>query len=205
MGRCRTLVTCLIATALIAGCGSGGDQLRAHLITENAPDAVPPAGTPQTQTGLPIPTPGPTGIPAASADVAVIRGWSSALARGDLSGAARYFAIPSVMIYGPEGGGEVLAAQIQNRMAAVTANEALPCGARFISADQRGRYVNALFRLTSRPGRGGGCGTGAGLTARTNFVIAHGQIVQWIRAPDDPGDNRPPASPSATPNSSATL
>ena len=38
---------------------------------------------------------------------------------------------------------------------ALTAQETLPCGARLISADLRGRYVNALFALTGRPGPGG--------------------------------------------------
>ena len=65
----------------------------------------------------------------------------------------------------------------------------------FLSADQRGRFVNVLFRLTNRPGPGGGCGSGVGQKARTNFVIAHGQIVEWIRAPDEPGDNPPPPAP----------
>jgi hypothetical protein len=202
MGRGRTLLTTLIATAVLAGCGSGGLRssqpgVRKHE-SNDVPTVVPPAGTPQTQGGLAFPTPGPTGIRPARAAVAVIRGWANAIARGDLAGAAHYFAVPSVMIYAPEPGGQVLAARIQNRTAAVVANEALPCGARFISADQRGHYVNALFRLTNRPGPGGGCGTGAGLTARTNFVIAHGQIVQWIRAPDDPGDNQPPATSPST-------
>ena len=65
------------------------------------------------------------------------------------------------------------------------------------SADQRGRYVNALFRLTGRSGLGGStCGTGVGQTARTNFVIVGGRIVEWIRAPDDPGDNRTPSVPA---------
>ncbi len=66
------------------------------------------------------------------------------------------------------------------------------------------RYVNALFRLTDRSGRGGqgGCGSGTGSTARTNFLIENGHIVQWLRAPDEPGDNgsprRPPGSGTTT-------
>jgi hypothetical protein len=78
----------------------------------------------------------------------------------------------------------------------------LPCGAKFISADQRGPYINALFRLTDRPGPGGGCGAGAGQTARTNFVISARRIVEWIRAPDDPGDNAAPTQPAPGPPSS---
>ena len=76
------------------------------------------------------------------------------------------------------------------------ANAALPCGAQFLSAKLEGRYVNALFRLTNRAGQGGagGCGSGVGETARTNFVIRDGQIIAWLRAPDEPGDNGTPKS-----------
>jgi hypothetical protein len=135
--------------------------------------------------------------------VAVIRAWSDALRRGDVRAAARYFALPSVMVNGSDGAGRTLVIAIGSRAQAEEANAALPCGARLLSAEPRGRYVNALFRLTGRPGLGGtDCGSGAGRTARTNFVIAHGLIVQWIRAPDDPGDNGSPATPTpGTPTS----
>ena len=156
--------------------------------------ALPENGSGQAE----VPTPGPTGIPPRPAAVSVIRAWSDALRRGDVGGAARYFAIPSVMINGTDAGGSALVIPIGTADEAVQANASLPCGAQLLSADQRGRYVNALFRLTGRPGLGGStCGTGAGQTARTNFVIADGRIVEWIRAPDDPGDNgTPPAGPS---------
>jgi hypothetical protein len=98
--------------------------------------------------------------------------------------------------------------QIRNRIGAQIVNAALPCGALLISTHREGRYVNALFRLTNRPGRGGagGCGSGTGETARTNFLIEDGQIVEWLRAPDQPGDNGSPktgpgqaAPPGTTP------
>lgn len=127
----------------------------------------------------------------------MIRGWSDALRHGDVAAAARYFALPSLMINGPDANGQVVQITIDSRAEAQAANTTLPCGASLISTDQRGRYVNALFRLTSRPGPGGGCGAGAGQTARTNFVIRQHRIVEWIRAPDDPGDNGSP--PQAAP------
>jgi hypothetical protein len=134
----------------------------------------------------------------------VIRAWSSALRRGDVRGAARYFARPSEFINGSGANGETPVITIHTRAEAVAVNATLPCGAVFISADQRGRYVNALFRLTDRPGPGGGCSSGAGQVARTNFVITRGRIVEWIRAPDDPGDNNggntpPRPGPSSVP------
>ena len=136
----------------------------------------------------------------------VIRAWSTDLRRGDVDGAARYFALPSRFINGPDGEGQVPVITIENHAEAVLVNETLPCGAVFISADQRGRYINALFRLTDRPGTGAGCGSGAGHAARTNFVIAAGRIVEWIRAPQEPGDSQrgstPPGSAPASPPAS---
>jgi hypothetical protein len=121
--------------------------------------------------------------------VTVIRRWARALQRGDVRGAARYFGLPSVFVDGP---GPAIA--IHTLAQAEAANEELPCGAKFISAARRGPFINVLFRLTGRPGPGGtNCGSGAGGTARTNFVIKSGRITVWLRAPDQPGDNGSPA------------
>jgi hypothetical protein len=106
--------------------------------------------------------------------------------------------MPSEMINGVGSNGLYQVIRIDTIAEAAQANATLPCGARLISADLRGRYINALFRLTGRAGKGGtNCGSGAGTTARTNFVIADGRITEWIRAPDDPGDNSgAPSAPS---------
>jgi hypothetical protein len=100
------------------------------------------------------------------------------------------------MINGTDASGALVIA-IATVAEAEAANESLPCGAMLLAADQRGRYVNALFRLTGRPGPGGtDCGGGVGATARTNFVIVGSRIVEWLRAPDDPGDNGAPRAPA---------
>jgi hypothetical protein len=156
---------------------------------ETAPNTVPQV----------LPAPGPTGRPANSAAVRVIKAWSTALRRGNVHAAAAYFALPSEFVNGADASGNVPVITIRTRAEAAAINSTLPCGAVFLSADQRGRYVNALFRLTDRPGPGGGCGAGTGQLARTNFVIAAGRIVQWVRAPADPGDarrNPPPSQPA---------
>lgn len=141
-----------------------------------------------------LPTPGPTNMLASAQAVAVIRAWSDALRAGHIEAAARYFQLPSVLINGVGASGVQALIRIHTLRQAELANETLPCGAKFISADQRGRYVNALFTLTGRPGPGGtNCGSGAGTSARTNFIIAGGHIVDWIRAPNDPGDPSPPS------------
>ncbi len=129
----------------------------------------------------------------------MIAGWSDALRRGDVAGAARYFAIPSQMI-NANAAGQPVVIPIRSRHDAVLANEALPCGAKLVSAVRRGQVIDALFLLTGRPGPGGTtCAGGAGTHARTLFLISAGRIVHWIRAPDEPGDNpvRPGQSPAA--------
>jgi hypothetical protein len=59
-------------------------------------------------------------------------------------------------------------------------NASLPCGAELTSAEPDGEFVLATFRLTERPGPGR-CGSGAGNTAQTAFVIEDGRIVEWRR------------------------
>ncbi|MGA9857619.1 MAG: hypothetical protein WBQ18_07125 [Solirubrobacteraceae bacterium] len=164
----RTAVAVLTAAALaVGGCGSGTMLLHAG----------------ETQSAIKV----APGVPAAA--VAVIRGWSDALRAGRVVAAAHYFRVPSVFF---TGNGPPI--ELQSGVDVLHANAALPCGARLLAVQLRGRYVNALFRLTNRPGPGGtgGCGSGTGQTARTDFLIRRGRIVQWLRAPDQPGDNGSP-------------
>jgi hypothetical protein len=182
--------------SLAAGCGSGRSVLHTSTHATRRTVTSPPTPAPLINPDQPLPSPRPTGVPAAAGAVGVIKAWSDALRRGDVRGAARYFAVPSVMVNGTDTGGSALVITIVTPVQAEAANATLPCGAQLISTDQRGRYVNALFRLIGRPGLGGtDCGGGVGSTARTNFVIAHGRIVQWLRAPSDPGDNGTPSTP----------
>src|ERR1700722_4854806 len=192
MGGPVAAIAALAIGALAAGCGSGGVSTSAT--APHRPVAAPRIGRESRRPGAGIvpralPAPRPTGLPVDPAAVRVIRAGSSALRRGDVRAAAGYFGLPTVFVNGVDTGGGVPLIVIHTEREAEAINASLPCGAVFISADQRGEYVNALFRLTGRPGPGGGCGAGAGATARTNFVVMGGRIVQWLRAPDDPGDN----------------
>jgi hypothetical protein len=194
--RLGLILAVVAAGSLVGGCGSGGRaSATARSRSAARPGSTGPLAPAPRSHAKPIPTPAPTGRPADPAAVRVIRAWSSALRHGDVRGAARYFALPSLIANGTSASGGLLVITIHTRAEADAANATLPCGAEFLRADQRGRYVNVLFRLTNRPGPGGGCGMGVGQTARTNFVIVGGRIVEWIRAPEDPGDNRraPPA------------
>ncbi|HWE09690.1 MAG TPA: hypothetical protein VG325_10060 [Solirubrobacteraceae bacterium] len=172
MSRAGKVLAAAAVSVVLAGCGSASELLR--------------VGSGQA------PPPPSAGVP--PAEVSVIRGWSEALRAGHVAAAARYFRFPSVFF---AGNGPPI--QLRSLGQVETAMARLPCGARFLSAQRYGPYVNVLFRLTNRPGAGAGCGSGTGQTARTNFLIRNGRIVQWLRAPDEPGDNgTAPASPSPT-------
>ncbi len=160
----RTTLLAVPALAVLCGCGSGSDH-RARATR---------------------------GGSAYAAAVGVIRSWSDALRRGDVRAAAGYFALPSVMLNGPDATGAVTVLTIRTRAQAELANESLPCGARLVASARRGRYVQAEFVLTDRPGIGGGCGGGAGQTASADFLIVAGRIRQWIRAPDLHGGGQAP-------------
>jgi hypothetical protein len=201
----RASFVAVVTVGLLAtGCGARTSlvQTTTHAARRTVTSPATPA--PLVNPNDPLPTPRPTGVRADPRAVDVIRAWSDALRRGDVQGAARYFALPSVMINGADAAGSAVLITITTPGEAEAANSTLPCGARLISSDRRGRYINALFRLTGRPGPGGSdCGGGVGQTARTNFVIAHGRIVEWIRAPDDPGDNGTRRTPSPSPSPGA--
>jgi hypothetical protein len=184
MTRDRGALALVAVTLALCGCGSGTSRLLRSTSSARKSGVAPAAA------------------------VTVIRSWADALRSGHVSAAAAYFRIPSVIYLG--NGPPV---QLRSRAEAQLANAALPCGAQLVSTQRLGRYVNALFRLTDRPGRGGagGCGSGAGTTARTNFLIEHGQIVEWLRAPDQPGDNgtprgapRPGTAPPTVPRGPTT-
>jgi hypothetical protein len=203
--RSGRLLAVIVTGVLAAGCGSNDSSGKARPGPAPAPPSGGPKG-PNARSGpRSIPSPAPTGMPPDPTAVKVIRAWANALRRGDVSSAARYFALPSQFINGPDSRGQVPVFEMRTLGQVELVNASLPCGAEFISADKRGRYVNALFRLTDRPGPGGGCGSGAGQSARTNFIIVGKRIVQWIRAPDDPRDHRrgapqAPPGPSAQPS-----
>jgi hypothetical protein len=154
----------VVSVLALAGCGSGSSEESA----DGGSVEAEAAGTAQD-----------ADVDAANPDdVEVIGGWISALTTGDTDAAADYFAIPSVAQNGP------IQVRIRDRADAVAFNESLPCGAEVVAAETSGEKTIATFELSERPG--GGCGPGAGGTARTSFVIKDGKIVEWWRLGDPP-------------------
>jgi hypothetical protein len=119
-------------------------------------------------------------LPAGHEGLMVIEGWVETLAKGDVEGAAGYFALPSVV----ENGTAPLT--LRSRADAIAFNDSLPCGAKLLRARPVDRFIAATFRLTERPG--GDCGSGVGELARTAFVVRDGKIVQWRRLPNPPSN-----------------
>jgi hypothetical protein len=158
----------LLAAALAAGlaaCGGGGDD-RGTITTP---------GTAERRS-----TPAPSSEQAAvdPAAVRVVRAWADTLRRGDVRGAARYFALPSTVANG------TAPIRLETRAHARFFNRTLPCGARLIGTEPAARgFFIATFRLTERPGRGR-CGSGTGETARTAFRVRREHITDWLRVQD---------------------
>jgi hypothetical protein len=149
MRRARLVVVLLNAALLVGACGGGGSQ--------------PRRSTPHAERGA----------------AAVIRAWADTLRRGDIRGAAEFFALPSIVSNGTP------PVVLHTRADARLFNASLPCGARLIKTTSSGRFTTATFRLTERPGPGT-CGSGTGLLARTTFVIRKGKIEQWRRVANVP-------------------
>jgi hypothetical protein len=125
-------------------------------------------------------------------DASVIRAWARALTAGRLDQAASYFALPAIVANGTP------PVRITRRAQAREFNRLLPCGARLVTTARHGRFTYATFRLTERVG--GNCGTGAGASAATAFLIRNGKIAEWLRLPN-PGSGQPP--PSTAPGAPA--
>ena len=150
MAMARPVTAVLLLAVGLAGCGGSGGSSSSAPARADVPGGANPA------------------------DVQVIEGWVNALRRGDIDGAAGYFAIPSVAENG-------VLIHIRTEAQAKLFNASLPCGARVIRAVTTGKFTTATFKLSERAGPGAGCGLGVGGRAQTSFVIGDGKIVEWRR------------------------
>jgi hypothetical protein len=163
-------------TALACGaaaCGTADDRQSA-MVPGGAREGAAPHARPSAVPDIGTPT------KVDPADVEVVRAWADALRRGDVHGAAEYFALPSLVANG------TAPLKLETRAEARFFNRALPCGAEVIATEPapHGFFI-ATFRLTERPGPGE-CGTGTGSTARTAFRVRDRHITDWLRVEDVP-------------------
>jgi hypothetical protein len=158
------------ATLALAACGGDGDD-RTKLRTPGTEAArTKPSADPESAAAA--------GREADPRAVAIVRDWADTLRHGDVRGAARYFARPSLVSNGTS------PIRLKTRADAVYFNRTLPCGAVVIDAEAAPHgFVIVRFRLTERPGKGS-CGGGAGGTARVAFRVRKGHITDWLRVPD---------------------
>ena len=168
----------LVGGVALPGCGGSDDSesprraaspQSTSTATPTTP-AQPPRGTPQSGTQQVPPRAARKADPAATR---VVKAWTSALRRGHVDAAARYFALPSIVQNGTP------PVAVRTFAQARAFNASLPCGAKFRRAVQIGRFTVVVFRLTQRPGAD--CGQGVGRAAGTAFVIRHGKILEWRR------------------------
>ena len=173
-GRRALIMALITASIALAACGEKEEPERAatpaqssSASTDSASDEIPGG--------------------AVGADAQVIDEWSRALSTGDITGAAEFFAIPSVAENGPT------LIEIESQADARRFNSSLPCGAELVRAETEGDFTVATFRLTDRPG--GDCGAGAGSTAQTSFVIEASKIAEWRRVgPGSGADEEAPGT-----------
>jgi hypothetical protein len=154
----------------LGACGSSSDSERFSLTTPGTDDLVVREieGSETPRRGKPT-----------RDEVSVIRGWADALRAGRVNQAARFFAVPTIVLDGanPQ-------RTLPNMRAVRSFNRGLPCGARLVKTVRgKGSFVVATFRLTERPGPGS-CEGGVGQLADTAFLIEKRHIVQWLRQPD---------------------
>ncbi len=151
------------AALALAGCGGDGDGRK-------APGSPGARATPAPEA--------PASADVDPADVRVVRDWADTLRRGDIRGASRYFALPSLVANG------TAPIRLETRADVRFFNRTLPCGARVIGSEPapHGFFI-VTFRLTERPGPGE-CGSGTGATARTAFRVREHHITDWLRVPD---------------------
>ena len=123
---------------------------------------------------------------AAAGSARVIDDWARTLRRGDIDGAAGYFAIPSVAENGPQ------LVRIADRGDARLFNASLPCGARLIRATDEGDFTSPPSSSPSARARD--LRGRRRPRAQTAFVIEDGKIKEWRRV----GIGGPQAPSSST-------
>ena len=105
---------------------------------------------------------------------AVVREWSKRLNANDNDGVAKLFAVPAILIQGPNEYRLTTQHQIS------LWHSLLPCSGTVVSISYAGRYATAVFRLGNR---GKSKCDAPGALAAARFEIVGGKIVAWVQVP----------------------
>ena len=191
--RCRPACAIVALGFMIAACGTAAEPSRLKLRTPGANTGAPLAPTP-------VPTPTAKRKPVTKTEERVIRAWSNELRHGRVTAAARYFAVPSLVV-----NDSPTASVLRSRDAVKAFNRGLRCGGKLIRT-RRGAddFVVGIFRQTERPGAGA-CAE-HGELAQVAFLIQKRHITWWVRVGENetaPGATATP-SPTPTPTPTAT-
>ncbi len=189
-GRSAVVALAVLVAAAALGCGGGS---KSPTTSTGATKTQPaPAQPPPSDLDLPPGVPDAATGPVEGESRRVINAWLRALRRGDVKGAAHYFALPSKF----QNVTPVLTVNTEQERIAV--NVSLSCGAVATKMGSAGVYTIVTFRLTKRPG--GDCGTGVGGKARGAIRVVRRHIKEWYRLPDEPGGSQqaPPAPSGPT-------
>jgi hypothetical protein len=119
------------------------------------------------------------GVPPSA--IAVIDGWADALREGHLRRAAAYWALPSVLVNGPNSSGRFSVLRIDTLAQALAADETLPCAATLRTTSLSGDFIQAGFTLSPR--RGVAASDDCAGPASVDLLIRGGLILHWIRVP----------------------
>jgi hypothetical protein len=162
----------VVLAVAMAGCGGGDSADRGTRTTPKGTDK--PKGE-----ATATPAAGGRGKQVTREESQTIRGWASALRRGHVDRAVRYWAVPAVFSNGDP------PVKLPSVKAIRAINAGFPCGAKVISTRRDPHdhdFVDAVFVLTERRG-GSGC-DGTGNRAATAFRIRDHKIAEWLRLPD---------------------
>ena len=185
----RALATILLCAVALGACGGDSEDEPPRRATTTAaqPQPTVPGGTLQLPANVPLRAIGD----ADPGDIKVIRLWSEALRRGQITRAAALWAVPAKV----QNGTPVLT--LDTRADVRLFNDTFSCGTQLVSARGGGSgFTIAVFKLTRRPGAD--CGATLGNDARTAIFVRDGKIAEWYRLPDDPDvPAAPPRGPGA--------
>jgi hypothetical protein len=172
-------IAALAVGATACGGGDGGSS------GGTAQRPTPTAGAEGTASADPDPPATPPKKKVAPERERIVRAWANTLRRGNVRGAARYFAVPSLV------SNNTPPLKLSTRKQVQNFNRTLPCGAKVVESVRGPKgFVIVTFLLTERPGPGT-CGTGVGAKVRTAFRIRKHHITDWVRVSDPPPEPEP--------------